>query len=769
MDSELPIVPGRGFTTHIATKDRLDFLAKNGYELQYIPDYQIDISAIKQLIESFIGSVEIPVGLVGPLHWRGDKGENEWVYCSPATLEGALIYSMNRGAKLLSKSGGVQTHFYHQKMVRAPLFILQNAELAFQLDAWIQTHYQEIKKMAESFTNHGKLLSIESSIEKNILQTRFYYSTGDASGQNLTTTCTWHALLYIEKSFNSLFPNGIKDFVIEGNGASDKKISQFAIQNGRGCKVSAECEISEELLYSILRVDADSLIRFYEPSLALAQKEGMLGYSINAANSIASIFASTGQDLACIHESATAFFKLKRTKKGILFSIDLPNLVIGTVGGGTHLLKQAEALKLMGCFGAGKVERFAQLIAGFTLGLEISTFGAIVSGEFAKAHEKLGRNKPKNWLLKSEITPSFIQSCLFTQPLQPIESVLFEDAFELENGIITQLSQKVSKKLQGYFIVKINQSDTCLLKIRPPSEEVIKGLHLLAVSIDAQLADLLLTHRNFTPFHNCHLKEIKVNEWLNQQQFPFAPKCFGKKTEDSRDLFLLLQEYIHPSETLLLNAENEIEKWTTASIHACLKAIRSFHTETMGTLTEDSAIPLQQDWKAAPFYEKLQALLLQKHENEKNGAKQLNEIERKCFSEMNIHSLASEFLEIKRPLTWVHNDFNPRNIMILTSGKVVIYDWELVMWDHPERDVMEFLSFVLNTETSLKTLNSYLSIYYKTSDEQSLSQNYAACRYALKSLILTRFSLYEVAGIVADYPFSLRVLKTALHLYRILK
>ena len=115
----------------------------------------------------------------------------------------------------------------------------------------------------------------------------------------------------------------------------------------------------------------------------------MAGYNINLANAIAAIFVATGQDLASVHESSIGILKLERKDDGLYLQLTLPNLVIGTVGGGTHLTKQSEALAMMGCLGSGKVNRFAQLIAGFALGLEISTYAAIVSGEFAKAHEKL--------------------------------------------------------------------------------------------------------------------------------------------------------------------------------------------------------------------------------------------------------------------------------------------------------------------------------------------------------------------------------------------
>ncbi len=62
--------------------------------------------------------------------------------------------------------------------------------------------------------------------------------------------------------------------------------------------------------------------------------DGMMGYNINTANAIAGIFAATGQDLACIHESSTGILQMELTAEGLYLSLVLPNLVIGKVGGG---------------------------------------------------------------------------------------------------------------------------------------------------------------------------------------------------------------------------------------------------------------------------------------------------------------------------------------------------------------------------------------------------------------------------------------------------
>ena len=409
---ELPLVPGRGLSTRTATELRQAFMREHGIVHEAMGNHHLDTQSIQNNIESFIGSTEIPIGLVGPIAFN-QNGVQELVYAPVGTLEGALVASMNRGAKVIARSNGFEAQVEWQRMVRSPMFLFENEAHMEPVMTWIPLHFKSIKEHAEEYSNHAKLLQIVLEPLGSALNLKFIYETGDASGQNMTTTCTWHALLYMAERLRAELPECLFEFIIEGNGASDKKVSQSNITEGRGVRVTAHCDIPRQVIHEVLRTTPETILKYFGPSVEYAKKSGMVGFNVNVANAIAGIFVATGQDLACIHESSTGFLNLEALGSsiypdGIRITLLLPNLVIGTVGGGNNLAKQSEALEMMGCLGSGKVKRFAQLIAGFAMGLEISTYSAIMSGEFAKAHEKLGRNKPVSWLLKSEITPEFL-------------------------------------------------------------------------------------------------------------------------------------------------------------------------------------------------------------------------------------------------------------------------------------------------------------------------------------------------------------------------
>jgi hydroxymethylglutaryl-CoA reductase (NADPH) len=112
-------------------------------------------------------------------------------------------------------------------------------------------------------------------------------------------------------------------------------------------------------------------------------------------NAITAIFIATGQDVANVSESSAALLFTELKDNGDLYmSITLPSLIVATIGGGTGLPTQRECLEVMGCQGLGKVNKFAEIVAGTVLAGEISLASAISSLDWVSSHDQLGRNDP---------------------------------------------------------------------------------------------------------------------------------------------------------------------------------------------------------------------------------------------------------------------------------------------------------------------------------------------------------------------------------------
>jgi hydroxymethylglutaryl-CoA reductase (NADPH) len=80
---------------------------------------------------------------------------------------------------------------------------------------------------------------------------------------------------------------------------------------------------------------------------------------------------------------------LEMLKSGDLYAaIKLPNIVVGTVGGGTALGTQQECLKMMDCYGSGKSKKFAEIVAATLLAGELGIGAGITTDEFLAPHKR---------------------------------------------------------------------------------------------------------------------------------------------------------------------------------------------------------------------------------------------------------------------------------------------------------------------------------------------------------------------------------------------
>ena len=98
---------------------RWDKLAAPDLQAELLdPHTQAQCHVYGKNIEHFIGTVKLPVGLAGPLRVNGLFANGD--YLVPlATTEAALVASYNRGAKLLTASGGASAMLLNEEIGRA--------------------------------------------------------------------------------------------------------------------------------------------------------------------------------------------------------------------------------------------------------------------------------------------------------------------------------------------------------------------------------------------------------------------------------------------------------------------------------------------------------------------------------------------------------------------------------------------------------------------------------------------------------------------------
>lgn len=761
------VVPERGHYTEAARQARLAWLREHsGAELATLGETRLDARRLTGNIENFVGSVEIPVGLAGPLLFDGERARGH-VVAPMATTEGALVASVSRGAAAITRSGGVQARVLHQQMVRAPIFELRDVQEAGRLIRWLGDHIEEIREQVGLVSNHARLLRLEPWQAGRIVHVRFCYSTGDAAGQNMTTACTWRACQWIERTVARVPGIEIVYSGIDGNASGDKKVTAANHLGGRGARVTAECLIDRATMRDVLKTTPEGMLHGHAIGTSGGIQSGIFGYTVNAANVIAAVFAATGQDIACVHESGAAIFALDADGDGVRATMILPSLVLGTVGGGTALPAQHDALEAMGCAGPGRLEKLAEIVCGFALALDLSTLAAIVGGQFADAHERLGRNRPVRWLTADDLAPALFEPML-AEPVADVEPL----DVEMGTSIVSEQTARGlgGQKLVGLFPLRLRCAERTVdvvVKAKPLDSEVILELNKAASLCGGELARQYARWRELTGFKDTHTRELAVYRSEEPALRAVLPRTLGVHDDPSREAYVVVMERLGDDEVILRDTADDPSGWTAEHVDAALRGIAQVHGRWLGredellaegwlghVVTADDVVAMGDLWSA-----------LADHSAAEYPA---------WVDPLSLVRLRDAIAGLDRwrreleamPRTLVHNDFSPRNIALRRdTGALVAYDWELATLHVPQRDLVELLAFVLPPDADPDRVERHVEAHRLAVEEAAGAaldpvlwrRGY---KLALRDFVITRLQLYLMGHVHREYRFLDRVVPT---------
>lgn len=375
-------------TSSEATEIRREFIEQySETALPHMGNYSLDMDeANKRNIENSIGIVQIPVGIAGPLKVNGEYCNRE-VMVPLATSEGALVASINRGSSTITSSGGVNVRVISDIMTRAPVIKTDSAVEALSIKKWFEDNFQKLKEIAESTTSHGKLIKIDPIIIiGSYVYPRFVFSTGDSMGMNMVTIACEKILEEMTRQTNAVH------IALSGNVCVDKKAAAINMIEGRGKSVVADILIPEEIVNKKLKTTAEAIAEVNTAKNFIGSAaSGSMGYNAHYANMVAAIFLATGQDAAHVVEGSLGITTAENRNGDLYFSVNLPDLPIATVGGGTSLETAREGLNILGVAGSSKALEFAEIVAATVLAGELSLVAALSAGHLARAHKQLGR------------------------------------------------------------------------------------------------------------------------------------------------------------------------------------------------------------------------------------------------------------------------------------------------------------------------------------------------------------------------------------------
>jgi NADP-dependent 3-hydroxy-3-methylglutaryl-CoA reductase len=748
-------------------KSRLEKLREaTGLGLPTYATSLIDPRSLSGNIENFIGTLSIPIGIAGPLKINFSGDQYSEVYAPIATTEGALVSSIHRGALAISLSGGVNARVISSKMSRAPQFEFESIDAAIFFTKWIGEQKPQLEKLVKNRSQFAELTEVKANCFGRTVHVRFVYKTGNAAGQNMTTFCTSYLCQWLLRQFETDTDYTCLDFIIEGNLSSDKKVSHLSAYEGRGHSVTVETTIKKSVLRRVFKLNAEELVSRFSRSKSARMFTGQIGFNINVANVVAGLFIATGQDAACIHESSIGELHLEQRGEDLYASLLLPCLVVGTVGGGTHLPNYRDNLAILGCLeGENSADRLAQIIASYCLALELSTVSAVAGGQFVSAHENNARKSTFNFLKSSDLNEEFFKKSLADQQILKVQEIKTEN----KQGYLTDIALQVSKRKTGIYAYQIESRNdenslvrkNAFLKLKAHDREIVLGSAKIIQVINPSLVEVLLRRSEYLPFKDSHLREIEVLENEKRIIQKISPRFLGSFIDKEKETYILIQELIDSQ--FAISEINQVDVWTHPIKQKCLENLSLLHLEYLNKKDQAFAISSYLiDYTNAnnieeqvELWDSLFALAYSKTRNNYPYLFQTCE-----DALQNFEKLIADLSSFSHTL--IHYDFNPRNIAFnKESQQVLFFDYEFAAWGVPQRDFIEFLIFTSHPAEIINDLNHWAKIYYELMSESNLSfeQWLLGVEYSAREFMVRRLPFYFILSEFNFCPYIDRLLE----------
>jgi hypothetical protein len=459
------------------------------------------------------------------------------------------------------------------------------------------------------------------------------------------------------------------------------------------------------------------------------------------------------------------------------------------VGGGTHLPAQRALLESIGCSDTGTVQRFAEIIGGFCLALDLSTLAAISTGEFATAHERLGRNRPVEPIGEKDLVPALFEPGLRRALGEPALTVTAATALDDEGGasILGDLASRrfsraigifhrrldhsggsTPKPLSAHDATAVGASTDVVVKVKPLDTEVMLMMQGLAKTCGGPVADAFARFRSEAGFSGTHLRELAIYEQTDPRFVKHVPVVYDIIRDPARETYALILERLH-GRVRLMDSADDPAGWGAAEIEAALRGIGAIHAIWMGRDAELA----RQPWIGIPPTAARMAAMrplwsaLAQHAAEEFPSL-MDDAALERHREL-IETIPEWWKRIEMmPRTLAHNDFNPRNIALRTGDDgltLCAYDWELATIQLPQHDAVELLAFVLPPTAGLPEVTHYIELHRQAvldaggevPDAATWREGFSL---AARDLLVNRFGLYLMAHTVRHYAFLERSLRT---------
>jgi thioester reductase-like protein len=354
---------------------------------------------------------------------------------------------------------------------------------------------------------------------------------------------------------------------------------------------------------------------------------------------------------------------------------------------------------------------------------------------------------------------------------RPVSSVAVTDTGSA-HSIVSELTAWRSRRPTGLFAARVTLEDggdlNVRLKAKAADTDVIAVGEALAGLLDPAVGEAYAKWGDRLGFTASHVREIEIYRQVDPRFMRHAPALLGSRIDEASSAWLLALEEL--SGTTLMNSGDTPGAWRPGDIETALAGLASLHAIWHGREAELRRMPwigyVQSAGGMAEMSDLWTALAAQAAPAFSSWAHpDIASVQRRVIAGIPGWWPALE----AAPRTLIHHDFNPRNIC-LRNGALCAYDWELATIGAPQRDLAEFLCFVLEPGCRAGDVEGWIEHYRlalekatgTSSDAQAWQLGF---RGALYDLLISRLATYALVHRIRRQSFLPRVVRTWWRLY----
>lgn len=343
-----------------------------------------------------------------------------------------------------------------------------------------------------------------------------------------------------------------------------------------------------------------------------------------------------------------------------------------------------------------------------------------------------------------------------------------------DDSIVSELTAWRSKRPTGLFRANVRLDDSSVidlrLKVKAPDKDVIAVGESLAALLDPSIGIAYARWKDRLGFTASHIREIEIYRQTDARFRRHAPLLLGSLTDQHSDRYVMALENVRNA--TLVDSADDPSGWGDDQIRAAIEGVAALQAIWHGREAELRAQPwigfVQSTTGMSEMSDLWSALAHHAAPAFSSWAHpDIGAIHRKLIATI---STWWPWME-EGPRTLIHYDFNPRNVLV--RGDVLCaYDWELATLGAPQRDLAEFLCFVLRHDTDGECVRRW-SEHHRLCLQREIGAAIDSdvwrhgFQAGLYDFLVNRLSIYMVVHRIRAQAFLPRVVRTWRRLYEL--